>query len=54
MVELILFSAVPCAIICLIVARAKGRSGVGWLFVGLLFSFFGVITLAMMPSLKKT
>lgn len=36
-----------------VVASSKGRSGFGWFILGLLFSFFAFIVVAVLPSLKK-
>jgi hypothetical protein len=36
-----------------VVASNKGRSGFGWFILGLLFSFFAFIVVAVLPSLKK-
>ncbi|MCM2440712.1 hypothetical protein HGO34_13405 [Agrobacterium vitis] len=43
-----------CGVVTAIIATAKGRSGVGWFFVGLLISIFGIILIACLPSLKAT
>lgn len=40
------------AIICGVVASSKGRSGIGWFLLGFLFSFFALILVALLPSLK--
>jgi hypothetical protein len=40
------------AVVCAIIASSKGRSGVGWFFVGLLIGMFGIILVACLPSLK--
>ncbi|HJV73133.1 MAG TPA: hypothetical protein VJ654_02840 [Noviherbaspirillum sp.] len=42
-----------CAIFTAVIASSKGRSGFGWFILGLLFSFFALIAVAVMPSLKK-
>ena len=38
---------------CVIVARNKNRSVVGWFLFGLLFSIFAVITILLLPPLEK-
>lgn len=39
-------------IICAIVAAGRGRSGVGWFFIGLILSCFGLILVLVLPDLK--
>lgn len=41
-----------CGVITGIVASAKGRTGFGWFLLGCLLGIFGVIFIALMPSLK--
>lgn len=41
-----------CGFVTAVIAAGKGRSGFGWLLVGLLLGIFGVILIACMPSLK--
>jgi len=43
---------VICAVVCAIIASSKGRSGVGWFFIGLLLGIFGLILIACLPSNK--
>lgn len=40
------------AVICAIIASSRGRSPVGWFFIGFLLSFFGIILVAVLPSKK--
>lgn len=40
------------AIICAIVAAGRGRSAVGWFFIGLILSCFGLILVLVLPDLK--
>lgn len=40
------------AIACSIVASNKGRSGIGWFFIGLLFSLIALIIVLVLPSLR--
>lgn len=37
-------------IVCAVVASQKGRSGVGWFFVGCLLGIFGLIWVLVLPS----
>jgi len=39
-------------VICAIVAHSRGRSGIGWFFVGFVIQCFGLILLLMIPDLK--
>jgi len=41
-----------CAIISAVIASNKGRSGVGWFFLGLLFGPFGFVV-AILPAIPK-
>lgn len=41
-----------CAIVSAIIASNKGRSGVGWFFLGLLLGPFG-FAVALLPTIKK-
>ncbi|QDU83581.1 hypothetical protein Pla163_06800 [Planctomycetes bacterium Pla163] len=41
------------AILCAVFASSKGRSALGWFFVGLFLSFVGLIILAVLPDLKE-
>jgi Zn finger protein HypA/HybF involved in hydrogenase expression len=41
-----------CGIVTGVIASAKGRSGFGWLIIGMLLGIFGVILIACMPSLR--
>jgi hypothetical protein len=40
-------------IICAVVAPTRGRSSVGWFFIGFFFSCLGLIVLLVIPDLKK-
>jgi 4-hydroxybenzoate polyprenyltransferase len=40
------------AVVTAIVASSRGRSGFGWFILGLLFSFFALILVALLPSIK--
>lgn len=39
--------------ICAAIASSRGRSGVGWFFIGFLFSCFALVVLLVLPDLKK-
>ena len=39
--------------VCAIVANSKGRSAVGWFFIGFLFGLIALIIVAVMPNLKE-
>ncbi|WP_424363576.1 hypothetical protein [Methylocystis parvus] len=41
-------------LVCGIVAANRGRSGIGWFFLGFFFSFIAVIVLALIPALNTT
>lgn len=41
------------AILCAVFASSKGRSALGWFFVGLFLNFVGLIILAVLPDLKE-
>jgi hypothetical protein len=38
--------------ICAVIAQSRGRSAVGWFFIGLLLSCMGLIVLLVIPDLK--
>lgn len=40
-------------ILCAFIAHSRGRSAVGWFFIGLFFSCLGLIVLLVIPDLKK-
>ena len=42
------------AVITAIVASSRGRSAFGWFLIGCLLSVFGLILVALLPSLKQT
>lgn len=44
--------SVIAAIICAIIAGAKGRSALGWGFLGLFFSILTLIVVIIVPSKK--
>lgn len=48
--EAIILILVACAVICAVVAPAKGRSALLWLLLGLAFGLVPVIILAMLPA----
>jgi hypothetical protein len=50
--EILLIAWIACGIFAAALARAKGRSALGWLILGLLFGVFALIAAAGMPSLK--
>ncbi len=39
--------------VCAAIASGRGRSGIGWFFVGLLFSCIGLVVLLALPDLQK-
>lgn len=41
-----------CAVAAAVIASAKGRSGFGWLLLGMLIGIFAVIIVACLPNLK--
>jgi hypothetical protein len=41
------------AIITAIAAASRGRSGLGWFFLGSLFSVLALLAVLVMPSLKR-
>lgn len=43
---------IACAVICAGVASSKGRSGVGWFFLGLLLGLIGVVIVLCLPPLN--
>ncbi len=51
---MILFLWIICAIVCGVMADAKGLKPIGWVFGGLLFGIFAIILLACIPSNKKS
>lgn len=40
------------AIACAVVASSKGRSAFGWLLLGVFFSFFALLVVAILPSIR--
>lgn len=40
------------AVCCGVIAGAKGRSSFGWFILGLLFSIFALIVIAVIPSVQ--
>jgi uncharacterized paraquat-inducible protein A len=50
--EIVLASWFLIAIITAIVASSRGRNGFGWFLIGCLISIFGLILVALLPSLK--
>jgi hypothetical protein len=43
-----------CAVVSAIIASSKGRSTFGWFVLGCLFSFFALILVAVLPTVKST
>ena len=43
---------VICAVVCAVIAGSKKRNGAGWFFIGLIIGIFGVILVAVLPSLE--
>lgn len=41
-----------CAVVTAVIASSKGRSGLGWFFVGFFISVFGLILVIVLPSIK--
>lgn len=41
------------AVCCGLVAGAKGRSSLGWFILGMLFSIFALIVIAVIPSVMR-
>ena len=41
-----------CGIICALCARSKGRSVIGWFFIGFFFTFIGLIIILVLSNLK--
>lgn len=39
-------------IVCAFLANSRGRSGIGWFFLGLFFQCFALIVLLLLPDLK--
>ena len=48
-----LIVGVICGFICVAIASSKGRSAVGWFFVGFLFGIIGLIICACMSNLNE-
>jgi hypothetical protein len=44
--------SVIASIVCAVIAATKGRSAIGWGILGLLFSVFTLIVIAIIPSKK--
>jgi asparagine N-glycosylation enzyme membrane subunit Stt3 len=44
--------SVIAAIVCAVIAATKGRSPLGWGILGLIFSIFTLIVVAIIPSKK--
>ena len=49
----LIFFWLMCAVAAAVIGAAKGRSGFGWLILGLLLGIFAVIIVACLPSLKR-
>lgn len=39
--------------VCAVIAPGRGRSGVGWFFIGAFFNCLGLIVLLLIPNLKE-
>lgn len=48
-----LFGAIISGVICAAIASGRGRSGVGWFFIGFVFGCLPIIILLCLPDLKK-
>lgn len=48
---MILVLWIICAFVCAAIADSKKRSMVGWFFIGLLIGVFGIILVAVLPSM---
>ena len=48
LILLLIFAAISAA-----VAASKGRTVIGWFFLGLFLGLIGVIIIAVLPNLKK-
>ncbi|MFW5845150.1 MAG: hypothetical protein ACOCXJ_02890 [Planctomycetota bacterium] len=51
MIALIIYAAF--GVVCALIARSKGRTPVGWFFLGVLLSWIGIILVAVLPDLKQ-
>jgi len=51
LIQLIIWSVFGVA--CAMIASSKGRSGVGWFFIGLIFPCIGLIIILTLPNLKE-
>ena len=40
-------------VVCAVIGQSKGRSGVGWFFVGLLLGLIGLIIVLVVPNLRE-
>lgn len=50
---MILVFAAIIGIICALIANSKGRSAIGWFFIGFLLGLIGLIICIVMPNLKE-
>ena len=41
-----------CGVACALIAGAKNRNALGWLFLGCIFGIFALIVVAVMPKLE--
>ncbi len=51
LIQLVIWAAL--GLVCALLAHSKGRSPIGWFFVGVLAPCLGVILLLVLPDLKK-
>ncbi len=40
-------------VICALIAQSKGRSGIGWFFIGFFAACIGIIIILVLPNLKE-
>lgn len=43
-----------CGVVCAVIASSKGKSTVGWFFLGCILGIFGIILVAVLPSENPT
>jgi hypothetical protein len=49
----LLIFALLMAVVCSLVANSRGRSALGWFFIGFFFGIFALIVLFVIPDLKE-
>ena len=52
--SLTLFIWLIFGIVCSFLAHSKGRNVIGWFFIGIVFSLFGLILILCLPNLKDS